>query len=79
MPAISSKVSTKSTSLLMDLRMASSFLAAQGPIKTILACGCWVRIMRAVRVMGVSAMEMQLAYLGNSFFAMTEATPGVYP
>jgi hypothetical protein len=28
--------------------------------------------MRAVSVMGVSAMEMQSAYLGNSFFAMTD-------
>ena len=72
MPAISSKVSTKSTSERTERRMASSFLAAQGPTKTIFASGCCVRIMRAVSVMGVSAMEMHSACSGNSILAITD-------
>ncbi len=39
MPAISSKVSTKSTSERTDLRMASSFFAEHGPTNTIFAFG----------------------------------------
>ena len=72
MPAISSNVSTKSTSLLTLLRMASSFLAEHGPTNTILALGCCRRMSLAVSVMGVSAMEMQPACSGNSFLAMTD-------
>ena len=72
MPAISSNVSTKSTSLLTLLRMASSFFAEHGPTNTIFALGCCMRIMRAVSVMGVSAMLMQSACSGNSRFAMTD-------
>ena len=71
-PAISSKVSTKSTSLRTLLRMASSFLAAQGPMNTTLALGCSCLMRRAVRVMGVRAMEMQWAWSGWSFLAMTD-------
>ena len=60
-PAISSKVSTKSTSLRTLRRIASSFLAAHGPIKTTFAFGLCFLIRRAVNVIGVSAMEIQLA------------------
>ena len=72
MPAISSKVRTKSTSLRTLLRMASSFLAAQGPMNTILPLGWSCLMSRAVRVMGVRAMEMQLAWSGKVFLAMTD-------
>ena len=72
MPAISSKVRTKSTSERTDLRMASSFLAEQGPTKTILALGCCWRSRRAVSVMGVRAIEMHSACSGNSVLAMTD-------
>ena len=72
MPAISSKVRTKSTSERTDSRMASSFFAEHGPTKTIFALGCCLRIRRAVSVMGVRAMLMQSAFLGNSFFAITD-------
>ena len=72
MPAISSKVSTKSTSERTDERMASSFFAEHGPTKTILALGCCFLIMRAVSVIGVRAMEMHSALSGNSFFAMDD-------
>ena len=71
-PAISSKVSTKSTSERTLRRMASSFLAEHGPTNTILALGCLMRIMRAVSTMGVSAIEMHSDCLGNSFLAMTD-------
>ena len=72
MPASSSKVRTKSTSLFTLLRMASSFLAEHGPTNTILAPGCCLRMRRAVSVMGVSAIETQPACSGNSFLAMTD-------
>ena len=65
-------MSTKSTSLRTLLRMASSFLAAQGPMNTTLALGCSCLMRRAVRVMGVRAMEMQWAWSGWSFLAMTD-------
>ena len=72
MPAISSKVSTKSTSLRTLLRIASSFFAAHGPIKTTRPPGRSFLIRRAVSTIGVSAIEMQLAYSGKRFFAITD-------
>ena len=56
MPITSSKVSTKSTSLRMVRRLASSFLAAQGPMNTTLQPGWRFLIRRAVSTMGVRAM-----------------------
>ena len=49
------------TSLRTLRRIASSFLAAHGPIKTTFAFGLCFLIRRAVNVIGVSAMEIQLA------------------
>ena len=69
-PASSSKVSTKSTSLRTWRRLASSFLAAQGPTKHIRASGSAFFIMRAVNTMGVMAMEMLLASSGNRVLAI---------
>ena len=71
-PAISSKVSTKSTSLRTVRRIASSFFAAHGPINTTFAFSWCSLIRRAVSTIGVNAMEMQFAYSGNSFFAITD-------
>ena len=71
-PVISSKVRTKSTSLRTLRRMASSFLAAQGPMNTTLPLGCSFLIRRAVSTMGVRAMEMQPAYSGKRFLAITD-------
>ena len=71
MPCISSKVSTKSTSLRMVRREASSFLAAQGPMNTTRASGICRLISRAVSTMGVRAMEMFSVNWGNSFLAIT--------
>ena len=56
----------------MLVRIASSFLAAHGPINTTFADSCCFLISLAVRVIGVSAMEMQFAYFGNTFFAITD-------
>ena len=58
MPRSSSKVSTKSTSLRMVRRLASSFLAAQGPMKAILQPGLRRFMSRAVSTMGVMVMEI---------------------
>ena len=52
--------------------MASSFLAAHGPMNTTFAFSCCFLMSLAVRVMGVKAMETQSAYSGNSFFAITD-------
>ena len=70
-PISSSKVRTKSTSLRTERRLASSFLAAQGPIKQIRALGFSFLMRRAVRTMGVMAMLMHSACWGNSFLAIT--------
>ena len=70
MPASSSKVSTKSTSERTVRREASSFLAAQGPMKHIRASGSACFIMRAVNTMGVMVMEMFLARSGNAVLAI---------
>lgn len=69
MPASSSKVMTKSTSLRTDSREASSFLAAQGPMNTTRACGDFCLIFLAVATMGVSACETSSINCGNCFFA----------
>ena len=58
MPRSSSKVRTKSTSLRTLRRLASSFLAAQGPMKAILQSGFRRFWSRAVSTMGVMVMEM---------------------
>ena len=58
MPITSSNVSTKSTSLRMVRRLASSFLAAHGPMKTTLQFLCSFFSRRAVSTMGVMAMEI---------------------
>ena len=71
-PVISSKVSTKSTSLRTLRRIASSFLAAHGPINTTRASGLCCFIRRAVSVIGVSAIEIHFACSGKSFLAMTD-------
>ena len=72
MPISSSKVSTKSTSLRMVRRLASSFLAAQGPTKVILMSRPSLFLARrAVSTMGVMAMLMYWASSGNSFLAIT--------
>ena len=70
MPLSSSKVSTKSTSERMSSRMASSFFAAQGPTKTILALGFVSLTSLAVMTMGVSAEEMFSSNSGKSFSAI---------
>ena len=54
-PCNSSNVTTKSTSLLTLLRIASSFLAAHGPMNTTFAFGCSFLIVRAVATIGVSS------------------------
>ena len=59
-------------SLRMLLRMASSFLAAQGPMKATWALGCFILMRRPVSTMGVRAMETQWASSGNCFLAMTD-------
>ena len=69
-PASSSKVSTKSTSLRTCRREASSFLAAQGPMKHIRASGSAALIIRAVKTMGVMVIEMFLAMSGNRVLAI---------
>ena len=51
-------------------REASSFLAAQGPMKHIRASGSACFIMRAVNTMGVMVMEMFLARAGKAVFAI---------
>ena len=58
MPWSSSKVSTKSTSERMVRRLASSFLAAQGPMKAMRHPGSFCFCRRAVSTMGVRAMEI---------------------
>ena len=71
-PQSSSKVITKSTSLLTEWRIASSFLEAHGPMKTTLALGCSFFTMRAVATIGVSSWEMLSIIAGKYFFAMTD-------
>ena len=58
MPRSSSNVSTKSTSLRMERRLASSFLAAHGPINATRQSGSFCFCSRAVSTMGVMVMEM---------------------
>ena len=72
MPWSSSKVSTKSSSERTDFRLASSFLAEQGPMKQIRALGWSFFTIRAVMTMGVRAMEMHSLNSGKSFLAMTD-------
>ncbi len=72
MDANSSKVSTKSISLLIERLLASSFFAAQGPTKTTLASGCSFFISLPVKTIGVSAIEMYGANSGKSFLAITD-------
>ena len=71
-PASSSNVRTKSTSDLTERRIASSFLAEHGPTNTIFALGWFLRIRRADKTMGVSAIEMASALSGNSIFAIAD-------
>ena len=71
MPCSSSKVSTKSTSERTLRRDASSFLAAQGPIKTMRASGLSFLTRRAVSTMGVRAMEMLSLNSGKRVLAIT--------
>ena len=71
-PISSSNVRTKSTSLLTLRLLASSFLAAHGPIKTTLQSGWSFLIIRPVKTIGVSAIEIQFAYSGKVFFAITD-------
>ena len=56
----------------MLLRLASSFLAAQGPTKTILQSGSFCLISLAVRTIGVNAIEIHLACSGNNFLAIMD-------
>ena len=56
----------------MSFRMASSFLAAQGPMNTTFAFLCSDFMSRAVSVMGVRAMEIQLPSLPIIRFAITD-------
>ena len=72
MPLSSSKVSTKSTSLRIERRLASNFLAAQGPINATLQPGCFFLINLPVSTIGVSAIETESACCGKSFLAMTD-------
>ena len=58
MPRSSSKVMTKSTSLRTLRRLASSFLAAQGPMNTMRQPGRRRFCSRAVSTMGVMVMEI---------------------
>ena len=71
MPMTSSNVRTKSTSLRTLVRMASSFFALHGPMNATFSPGCCCLQRRAVSTMGVSAMEMQCACSGKSFFAIS--------
>ena len=71
-PITSSKVNTKSISLRIDLRLASNFLAAQGPINTTLAFGFSFLIKRPVNTIGVNAIEIYGAKSGKFFFAITD-------
>lgn len=68
---ISSKVSTKSTSLRTDFRDASYFLAAQGPTKTTSHPGCFF-VRRAVYTTGINAIEIYGVNSGYNFFAITD-------
>ena len=68
-PVSSSNVMTKSTSDRTVLLEASSFLEAQGPIKTTLESGCSCLIIRAVATMGVSSLEILLMVSGKYFLA----------
>ena len=54
------------------VRLASSFLAAHGPMNTTLAFGFSFLISRPVSTIGVSAMEMYGLKSGDSFLAMTD-------
>ena len=56
----------------MVLLEASSFLEAQGPIKTTLASGCSSLITRAVATIGVNAFEILSMVSGKNFFASTD-------
>ena len=56
----------------MVRRLASSFLAEHGPTKTILQPLCSFFCKRAVKTIGVSAIEIYGASVGNSFFAITD-------
>ena len=49
--------------------MASSFLAAQGPMKTTLAFGCSCLIVLAVATMGVSSWDTSSIRSGKNFLA----------
>ena len=71
-PLSSSKVMTKSTSLRTLRRLASNFLAAQGPIKTTRHPGRRRFCSRAVSTIGVMVMEIYGAKPGNSFLAITD-------
>ena len=56
----------------MERRLASSFLAAQGPMNATRQLGSFCFCRRAVSTMGVMVMEMYGAKPGNSFLAMTD-------
>ena len=70
--ANSSKVITKSTSLRTEVRDASSFLAAQGPAKTIFPSGCLCLIIRAVATIGVRALDTVSTISGRVLLARTD-------
>ena len=56
----------------MVLRLASSFLEAQGPMNTTEASGCSFLIIRAVATMGVSSLLILSIVSGNRCFAITD-------
>ena len=65
----SSNVITKSTSLRTVLLLASSFLAAHGPINTTFAFGCSFLMLLAVATIGVSSEDTLPIKSGNCVFA----------
>ena len=67
-PASSSNVITKSTSLRTVRLDASNFLATHGPTKTIFAFGDAILAALAVATIGVSALEISSITSGKYFF-----------
>lgn len=71
-PQSSSKVITKSTSLLTEWRIASSFLEAAWSDEDYFGVRVFFFTMRAVATIGVSSWEMLSIMAGKYFFAMTD-------
>ena len=67
-PASSSNVITKSTSLRTVRLDASNFLATHGPTKTIFAFGDVILAALAVATIGVNALEISSITSGKYFF-----------